>query len=678
MASCAWCSIEDSLLQELDIATSALDKADILNELSKVYYIDTAEVQLRYAKLAHDMYQKSTTKNDSLLVEIYYYKGSGYERIGKSNLALESFKSCLELAQKLDNQKTMIARIYTFLGIVYDSLGRLDEAVRHYHMSIELAEEIKDSFTYMTGLNNIGHLYLRIGEYDKAEDIFYENLILAKKTKYFEAVSITHSNLGVIAHESGALDKAINHYQTALRLADSLYTIDIHSLLNLGDIYMEKGENDLAYKYYYDAYEISNESKIIEQIPKAGLSLAEWYYNQGDYQQSLMYGKVSLKAAQELDSRENLFHTNENLSKSYEALGDYKKAFYHYKEFKTEQDSFLDQEKIKSFAELEFKYAGKKRETENLFLKKEQQKNNTIIEQQRIIFVIGSILFLSLVLGLRSLWRKNKKEQEYNVLLERQVKERTSNLRKSNEKLITANKELEQFAYITSHDLKEPLRNISGFSSLILRKINNGEFSQLAEYLQYINNSTHQMNNLIEDILAYSKIGNSEETAYVSISNLVQKVERDLHLTLKEKKARIVFNLDQKNGDAASIFLPPQLSLVFKNLIENGIKYNDNEEPTVEINYDKDENNHIIRFRDNGFGIEPKYQDLVFEMFKRLHNRAEYEGSGIGLAICKKISVSLGGTLTIINSTQDGTTFELTIPVIMSLQTKDQLVLADH
>ncbi len=677
IATCGRSGPIDSLLQELDIAKNDRDKAYILNNLSRLYYLDTAEVQLNYALKAHEMYVNSDTKDDSLLMEIHYLKGSGYERVGKTNLSVESFMSSLEIAQRY-GWKSMLARIHNYLGIVYDSLGSIDDAVKHYHKSLEFANEIEDNGLYMAGQNNIGHLYMRIREYDKAEERFLENLTKAKQYKYFEGTSITHTNLGIIARKRGDIDNAIVHFKEALRLSDSLEMNDVHPLLNLGDIYVENEYHELALNYYRDAYAMAQDAQLMENIPDAGLSLSKWYFKNGDFQLSLMYGKEALKAAKRLDTREKLMLVNEQLAKNYEKLGEYKKALYYFKEYKNEQDSFYNQEKIKFFAELELKYAGKKREAENLFLKKEQQKNNTIIEQQRIIFIIGSILFLMLAIGLRALWRKNKQKQEYNDLLERQVRERTSNLKESNDQLLTANQELEQFAYITSHDLKEPLRNIASFSSLLSRKIDKRQYSELPEYLQYIYSSTHQMNSLIEDILAYSKLGIDENAEEVSLENLVEQAKHDLRQTIEEKNANIILSIDQSPGASSSVFLPSRLSMVFKNLIENGIKYNKNESPRVEINYAKHESNHVIRVKDNGFGIEEEYHDLVFEMFKRLHNRTTYQGSGIGLAICRKISHSFGGTLNIISSNEKGTTFELSLPISNHQVKQNQLVLADQ
>ncbi len=660
--SSAWCDVTDSLSQRLYVATTALDSAHVLKEFARYYYRDSAEVQLKYAMQAHELYQKSLNKDDSLLLEIHYLKGASYEVLGNHNLAIESLQSSLEIGLQHD-WKPGLTQIYNYLGTVYDDIGAIEDAVNYYHKSSEIAVEISDTVTYIATQNNIGILYLRIDEYSKAESIFLENLDLGKKIKDYDGLSITQTNLGIIAYEKESIDEAISYFEKALHLSDSLGIADLYSLLYLGDIYMDKEQHNVAYRYYYNSYNRSKQLKMMEFIPDAALSLSDWHFKREEYRQSLKYDIEALEVAKYIDSRESLIYVNESLSENYEVIADFEKALYYYKEYKQEQDSFLDQEKVETFAELDLRFASKKKEAENLFLIKEQEKNNTIIEQQRVIFIIGSILFMALAFGLRALWLKNKREQGYNVLLESQVQERTSNLIESNQQLVAANQELERFAYITSHDLKEPLRNIAGFSSLLSRKIKNGQYSELPEYLQYINNSTHQMNNLVDDILIYSKIGYSEDSANVSLATLIQQAKSDLHHTIAKSNAQVTLSVDKSHGDATNIYLPYQLSLIFKNLIENGIKYNESESPTMEISYDMLDDDQVITFRDNGFGIEKQYQDLVFEMFKRLHNRSKYQGSGIGLSICKKVAKSLGGTINILSSSKEGTTIEFTIPV---------------
>lgn len=246
------------------------------------------------------------------------------------------------------------------------------------------------------------------------------------------------------------------------------------------------------------------------------------------------------------------------------------------------------------------------------------------------------------------------KLRSLNANLEGKVAMRTKELQEANNTLIEANQELERFAYIASHDLKEPLRNIMGFLTLIQRRTSQNLDSDTKEYIQYVITNAKQMNSLITDVLEFSKL-NSSKMAFtmVNINEVIHKINHSLHNTLQEKNA--VIETDklpsiQGNGN--------QLFLVFKNLIENGIKYNKSEQPTVTIACQQyTEKRVLFIIKDNGIGIPQEYHHQIFDMFKRLHSRMEYDGTGIGLAICKKIISRHQGKIWLESEVGQGSTF---------------------
>jgi signal transduction histidine kinase len=221
------------------------------------------------------------------------------------------------------------------------------------------------------------------------------------------------------------------------------------------------------------------------------------------------------------------------------------------------------------------------------------------------------------------------------------------------QKILTqTNKELERFAYIASHDLKTPLRGITSFVNLIQRKLKNHPEKDVHEYLEYASNSAKQMHYLIQDILEYSRLGNKAmKLELVDLNIIAQTVITNLKNTIQERNAILeiqVLPIITSNKT--------QMQLLFQNLIENGLKYNDSTEPKVRISYEWN-GMHAIKFQDNGIGISEVHYTKVFEMFQRLHGASEYQGSGIGLAICKKIVEQHQGTIQIDSEEKKGTTF---------------------
>ncbi len=229
-----------------------------------------------------------------------------------------------------------------------------------------------------------------------------------------------------------------------------------------------------------------------------------------------------------------------------------------------------------------------------------------------------------------------------------------------NKELELKNKELEQFAYVASHDMQEPLRTTSSFVELLQRQYRGKLDDKADTYLTYIEQSSERMKVLIKDLLDYSRIGRKRELEEVDCNKLVQYVLADLDINIKETGAKIhCGRLPILNGYST------ELKLLFQNLIINAIKFRKKEvAPDITINVCEWHDKWQISVSDNGIGIEEQYKERVFIIFQRLHTRNEYEGSGIGLAHCKKIVELHGGTIWIDTANGAGTTFHFTLPKI--------------
>ena len=238
------------------------------------------------------------------------------------------------------------------------------------------------------------------------------------------------------------------------------------------------------------------------------------------------------------------------------------------------------------------------------------------------------------------------------------------NNQKYTEQLGQSNKELERFAYITSHDMKEPLRNIISFSQLFKKRSKNRLNENETEYLDIISNNANQLHELIENVLEFSRINRniSEDLGDVDLQDVIGEIVHNLKITLCDKNG-VVICTHLPKIKAAEI----HMIQLFQNLIENGIKYNKNNQPEVYISMVEETKDYIFKIADNGIGISPEYHDHIFEMFKRLHTREEYQGTGIGLALCKKIAQRYKGDLTVEKSSDKGTMFKLVLPKDFSL-----------
>ena len=227
------------------------------------------------------------------------------------------------------------------------------------------------------------------------------------------------------------------------------------------------------------------------------------------------------------------------------------------------------------------------------------------------------------------------------------------------DELRRSNAELEQFAYVASHDLQEPLRAMAGMVQL-LQKRYQGQLDERAdEYIAHIVEAANRMGNLIQALLTYSRIHRSvQPIELVDASQCMQTALKNLEVSIKENHAVVTAeSLPHVYADAV------QLTQLFQNLIGNGIKFRGEEEPHVHISATKLKDAWQFSVRDNGIGIEPQYFERIFLIFQRLHTRGEYSGTGIGLALCKKIIDRHGGQIWVESESQRGSTFHFTLPL---------------
>ena len=242
---------------------------------------------------------------------------------------------------------------------------------------------------------------------------------------------------------------------------------------------------------------------------------------------------------------------------------------------------------------------------------------------------------------------------------ERERKRMEEALAQRAEELARSNRELEDFTYVASHDLKEPLRGIEAFSGFLAEDYADKLDEQGRRYITVLRDGAVRMGALIEDLLQLSRIGRVDrEYATVSVESLLEDVRRDMAFTLEKKKAEL-----RVQPDLPTITCQPsRLKQVFDNLISNAIKFNDEPHPVVEIAWREDDGSHTFSVSDNGMGIDKHYHEKVFEIFQRLGRREDYEGTGAGLTICKKIVEAHGGRIWVESKVGEGSTFSFTIP----------------
>ncbi|QRV13419.1 MEDS domain-containing protein [Haloterrigena salifodinae] len=235
--------------------------------------------------------------------------------------------------------------------------------------------------------------------------------------------------------------------------------------------------------------------------------------------------------------------------------------------------------------------------------------------------------------------------------LERDERERR--LERSNERLEESNERLEQFAYAASHDLQEPLRMVSSYLQLLESRYEDALDAEGEEFLEFAVDGADRMREMIDALLAYSRVETrGDPLEPVALEDVFESVREDLRMQIEESDTTITADsLPRVRGDAS------QLRQVFQNLLSNAITYSGDEPPRVHVTAERRGRDVVVSVRDEGIGIDPDEQDRIFDIFDRLHSREEYDGTGIGLALCERIVERHGGEIWVDSEPGDGSTF---------------------
>jgi PAS domain S-box-containing protein len=322
---------------------------------------------------------------------------------------------------------------------------------------------------------------------------------------------------------------------------------------------------------------------------------------------------------------------------------------------------FPDEHVENSMALIQKTLSGERWETVEIKILNTDQSVRTVLWNSATLFEPDGTTPIATIAQGEDITARKQAEDELRLLnqtLEQRISDRTRQLESINNELAIKNKELEQFTFIASHDLQEPLLTLINFTKL-LREDHGGKLDEFGNiYIDFIHNSATRMRALVKGLMDYTLWGKESEKTLVDCNKISNEVISEMAEAINSCEARInIQRLPVINGNEAD------LKMLFQNLISNAIKFRKKHlPPEINISANYHEGFWIFSFEDNGIGIQDKDKEKIFTIFKRLHNRVEYEGIGIGLAHCKKIVELHGGKIRVDSSPGSGSTFQFTIP----------------
>ncbi len=632
----------------IDIEEQFLNYLDTIN---KYMYRNTQIVDEKMLQ-CENILNNSATISDSALVG-YVVQKAYYEHSNESPLnafqVLNDHKYLLQNQAISDKSKSNYNYI---LGFTYMALGDFESAQKIAYQNLKRGRLKKDTALIANSLYSVGQLYADQKEYEDAIKTFLEIIELEKQFPIRASTkTLTDYELAETYLRHNQPKLALEVINRALIFLDSekLTLLKPDFLIFKSQIALEAGNIKEAERQYEIVADLAKNSSDPLTLKNSNTLLAEMLQYKKQYQKAFEINQTLLSKADSSDLENQLIcyaklHELSNLmNKPTDA--------YNYLLKRNSIKEKLDNEaKRQKTSYLKVKFESEKRIAENEIL------SLKILEEQNQ----NKLLFITLTLsifGILALFWAFHQKRKYNKSLEAEVDKRTNELELTNTELNKKNVELDEFIRILSHDLKEPLRSIVGFSQLAKNEANLSK--HVADCLGFIERSGKQLNQIIRDISTYQDINvkSLEAPKQIDTHELANTIANELK---KDKQIQInCLELPQIYSNNSV------LNLTFKILIQNAITFNKNVIPEVSIQYMEKENFHQFSFTDNGLGIDPKFHDTVFKLFKRLHNRKDYQGSGLGLSIAKNMIEKIGGNIHLIQSNTDqGSTFAIQIPII--------------
>jgi len=537
------------------------------------------------------------------------------------------------------------------------------------YWGITRAIENNDKITELKYIHATGFHHYKLGDNKEALMYYAQGLYISEKINNPEFIARFQTRIGGLSIQESNYEKALDYYFKVLRIDDIRYCSEAYSKLAV--VYKEKRDYDIAIEYADKAYNYNVKEENFILIIRDLINIGDIYLAKGKYGQALGFYAKSLKInylyPAPFFSTIAIMHSGDVLFE----LGHYKEAQASYEyaceiadAYGFKFNSVLIQQKIGKSYSKQGLYE-KAIQANKLSLEKSREFGFQLLELNIIRDRIG---YYEVINEYETANKLLKESQELNIfVVEKEQREKLEELLAEKEKelkffraqarsMSAAGNDLRQYAKVIAHDLKEPLRTIGSFTSLLKRKYNKVEEEEIDEYFEFIMDATHRMGDLLDELLRYVVLGIKDKApANVSLNQVVGQILEDLEDIITAKNA--IVNVQE---------LPTVLGQkqhfieLFYRIIHNAIRYNKSQPPIIDITVKRNEGEYLFTVRDNGIGIDEDYFEKVFLLYHKL-DKDDKEGVGIGLAISKKIVELHGGSIWISSTVGQGTSIEFTL-----------------
>lgn len=573
-----------------------------------------------------------------------------YTDLGIVNRRLANYKEskdfhlkALELAQNLDNT-AMMETSYHNLGSLYKDVNDYETAITYYLKAIELTEARGDTPNVINTKQYIANTYAESGNVDFGLKTIKEAYKMSLQVKDSVLIGIVLFDFGKILSIDKRYEEALKKFEASLIIFENIQhkPLIARTLFYMADAYAEQGHLEMADLYFskclvYDNY-ISLKS-FADLYNKMG----NLYLKKGQIIKAKTAFEKSLDIAQENEFKGFSQKSHYGLYEIFMEEAAYETAVGHLQASIKMKDELSTENRAKQIAELQFKYDVEKGEREIQALE---------LKQNRFMLVGGAILSSTLVLFLVYIVRLRGRSNQELLLKNKEIQEQNIKLKESNEVL-------QQFTYVAAHDLKEPLRTIGSFVNLLQKRYGHQLDENANEYMTFVVSGVKRMNNLLISLLEYSTISIQKPSKdLINVKTVIQEITDNLQNTISAKNAIVSYPSELPALQMNKL----HITQLFQNLISNGLKFTD-QTPLIEIEGRKEAQQIVYSIKDNGIGMNKNHAGKVFNLFHQLNKNSHYEGTGIGLTICKNIVDKYDGKIWFESRENEGTQFFVSFPM---------------
>lgn len=608
--------------------------------------------------------------------------GISYRTIGNNEAALNYFFDALKIFQTIGD-KPNISRTCNNIGNAYHEQSNLEKALEYYLLSLKAKENIGDKKGMSVTMNNIGVVFKKMKKYPEALEYFRKTLKLKEELGEKKGIAYSLNNIGNIYQTVDNYDKAIEFLGKALKIKEELGDVSgiASSLNNIGNCYNNKGDYTKALGYYLKSLDSYSELKDTAGIATSYLNIANINIKLNKYDDAELYLDKSIRFGKDNNKLDVVALTYYSYSLLYSNKGDNKKSDYYYKLYVSMTDSILSSENQKRVAEMQVKYDVEKKINENEQLKKEnERKEFQLAEQRRMRYFWISLTLMILVTSLALLRLYIIKKKTSRLLEDKnmELNDKNFELEDKNEKLHSANKKLseseeqltqlnqtkDKFFSIIAHDLRNPFSSLS--ITLDLLRIHSDKMNK-EQYINLISgmkNTIEKADDLLENLLEWSRSQTSTinySPGKVSLPGTINEIIMLLNGAALLKN--ISFNFDSTTE--LTVFADKNMLLaILRNLIGNAIKFT-HINGLVEINYRPVNGKAEVSIKDNGIGIPKENQEQLFRLDSSLKTpgTSNEKGTGLGLILCKEFVSRHGCDIWVESEPGLGSSFYFNLPL---------------